>query len=204
MPHSATDRQFPAMGENKNVNDNLVSGRECGACTVCCKTLKINVPELKKLAAVLCDHCIEGAGCRIYETRPPVCKGWYCGWRRMPYLSDDWRPDRCGVLIDIVGGEGQGIPAGFPQVGLKFDVVDSPRVLNWDPLIRFIGSEIARGRPVFLGVPAPVGYERRKIFLNPLMADAVASRDRKLMVDGLLSAFQMGVREAKKEKTTFD
>ena len=121
----------------------------------------------------------------------------------MRYLSDDWRPDRCGVLIDIVGGEGQGIPASFPQVGLKFDVVDSPRVLNWDPLIRFIGSEIARHRPVFLGVPAAVGYERRKVFLNYAMAHAVASRDRALMVGGLMSAFELGVRDAMKEKTIF-
>ena len=122
----------------------------------------------------------------------------------MPYLNDDWRPDRCGVLINIVGGEGEGIPADFPQVALKFDVVDSPRVLSWEPLIRFIGSEIERGRPVFLGVPAAVGYERRKIFLNHLLAHAVASRDRTLMINALVSAFQMGARDAMKEKTIFD
>ena len=46
--------------------------------------------------------------------------------------------------------------------------------------------------------------ERRKIFLNHLMAHAVASRDRALTINGLLSAFQMGVRDAMKEKTTFD
>jgi hypothetical protein len=191
------------MGENQGANDYLVPGRECGSCTLCCKALKIDVPELKKLAAVLCDHCTEGLRCNIYKTRPEVCRGWYCGWRRMRYLGDDWRPDRCGVLIDIVGGEDHGIPAGFPQVALKFDIVDSPRVLNWDPLIKFIGSEIERGRPVFLGVPAVIGYERRKIFLNFLMAHAVASRDRQAMVNALTSAFQMGVRDAMKERTVF-
>ena len=191
------------MDEKQTAKDYLVSGRECGSCTVCCKALKIDAPELKKLAAVLCEHCTGGVGCKIYETRPAVCKAWYCSWRRMGYLNDDWRPDRCGVLIDIVG-EGEGIPAGFPQVGLKFDVVESPRVLAWDPLIKFIGSEIERGRPVFLGVPAPVGYERRKVFLNYLMADAVASRDRALMVKGLVSAFEIGLRDGTKEKTTFD
>jgi hypothetical protein len=122
----------------------------------------------------------------------------------MRYLGDDWRPDRCGVLIVMVGGEGAEIPAGFPQVALKFDIVDSPRVLAWDPLVAFIASEIERGRPVFLGIPAPVGYERRKVFLNHLMAQAVASRDRALIINGLLSAFQMGMRDAMKEKTTLD
>jgi hypothetical protein len=122
----------------------------------------------------------------------------------MRYLADDWRPDRCGVLIDIVGGEGGEIPAGFPQVALKFDIVDSPRALTWDPLIAFIASEIERGRPVFLGIPAPVGYERRKVFLNELMANAVASRDRMQIINGLVAAFQMGVRDEMKEKTVFD
>jgi hypothetical protein len=192
------------MGENQGADNHLAPGRGCGGCTMCCKVLKIDVPELKKLAAVSCDHCHEGAGCKIYENRPQVCRGWYCGWRRMEYLGDDWRPDRCGVLIDIAGGEDQGIPAGFTQVALKFDIVDSPRVLDWDPLVKFIGSEIERGRPVFLGVPAVIGYERRKIFLNHLMAHAVASRDRQRLVDALISAFQMGVRDAMMEKTVFN
>ena len=144
------------MGEKQSVEDHLVSGRECGGCTVCCKALKIDVPELKKLAGVLCRHCT-GVGCGIYETRPPVCKEWYCGWRRLPDLDDQWRPDRCGVLIDVVV---EGIPAAFPQVGLKFDIVGSPRVLTWVPLIKLIGAKIGRRVPVFLGVPAPVGYER--------------------------------------------
>jgi hypothetical protein len=197
----ATD--CPPMDENQSADPDLVPRRECGGCTACCKVLKIDVPELKKFAAVLCDHCVLGVGCRIYEERPKVCQGWYCGWRRLRYLNEDWRPDRCGVLIDIVGGEGQGIPAGFPQVALKFDVIDSPRVLEWDPLLKFIGSEIQHGRPVFLGIPAPVGYERRKVFLNPLMEHAVASRDRTLMIQGLVNAFQMGMRDARLEQTTF-
>ena len=41
-----------------------------GAVRVCCRTLKIDVPELKKLADVLCEHCADGAGCKIYERRP--------------------------------------------------------------------------------------------------------------------------------------
>jgi hypothetical protein len=182
--------------------DVIVSGRECGGCTVCCKAPKIDEPELKKLAGVLCDHCALGVGCKIYESRPPVCKQWHCGWRSLAYLEDEWRPDRCGVLICIVG-KGEGIPTEFRQVGLKFDVVDSPRVLTWDPLIKFIGAEIQRRHPVFLGVPAPIGYERRKVFLNYALANAVASHQRLQMVDGLISAFQSGVQDGLMERTIF-
>ena len=190
------------MSDKIQADGDLVPGRECGRCTVCCKTLKIDVPELKKLADVLCDHCTEGAGCKIYEHRPAVCSGYHCGWRGMAFLSEHWRPDRCGILISLVG-EGQGIPAEFPQIGLKFDVVDSPRVLAWDPLIKFIGSEIQRNRPVFLGVPAPIGYERRKVFLNYAMAQAVASRQKALMLEGLTTAYRLGLQDGLKEKTIF-
>jgi hypothetical protein len=48
-----------------------------------------------------------------------------------------------------------------------------------------------------------IGYERRKVLLNYLMAQAVASRDRQLMVNALSAAFQMGVHDAMTEKTRF-
>jgi hypothetical protein len=188
------------MGEHQSLNDFVVAGRECGGCTACCKTLRIR--ELKKLAGVLCEHCAEGSGCKIYETRPSVCRGFYCGWKRLPYLGDEWRPDRCGILIGLV--EGAGIPPGFPPAGLKFDVVESPRVLNWYPLIGLISKEIERGMPVFLGIPTPVGYERRMVFLNHLMADAVASRDRARIIAVLKTAYERALLEATKEKTVFD
>ena len=183
-------------------NSDLVTGRECGSCTVCCRTLKIDAPELKKLADVLCENCILGGGCRIYDTRPSVCAAWYCAWRKLPHLTDHWRPDRCGILICFVG-QGEGIPPEFPQLALKFDIVDSPRVLAWDPLIKFIGSEIANGQPVFLGIPTPVGYERRKVFLNYAMAHAVQARQRQLMLDGLITAYHQGLQDSLKEKTVF-
>jgi hypothetical protein len=120
----------------------------------------------------------------------------------MQHLDDEWRPDRSGVLICFVGA-GEGIPPEFPQLGLKFDVVSSPDVLNWDALLKYIGFEIARGTPVFLGTPAPIGYERRKVFLNYVMAHAVASRQKLLMVDALHRAYATGLADALKEKTKF-
>ena len=188
------------MNESES-KDYLVAGRTCGACTACCKTLKIDAPELKKFAGVLCTHCAAGKGCTIYNARPQVCGEFYCAWRGMAFLGDEWRPDRCGVLIGFVG-KGQGIPPEFRQVALKFDV-ESPQVLNWDPLIKLIGAEIERRNPVFLGVPTPVGFERRKVFLNYAMGPAVAARDRNRMVQALQNAYQIGVRDALAEKTVF-
>ena len=63
------------MDEYRSDDGELVRQRECGACTACCKTLKIEAPELKKLADVLCPHCANG-GCAIYQSRPRVCQAW--------------------------------------------------------------------------------------------------------------------------------
>ena len=188
------------MNVHHSLNRPQASIRECGGCTVCCRIPKIT--ELKKPAGLLCQHCNENVGCGIYETRPSVCREFHCGWKELLYLGDEWRPDKSGILICLVG-EGEDIPAAFPQLGLKFDV-ESPRVLNWFPLIALIAKEIQRGMPVFLGTPSPVGYDRRKVLLNPLMANAVASRDRTLMAQALKRAFEIGLSDALKEKTTFD
>jgi hypothetical protein len=54
--------------------------------------------EFRKPANTPCPHLC-GTGCGIYETRPPVCQQFLCGWRLFPELTDDWRPDLSGVLV---------------------------------------------------------------------------------------------------------
>ena len=78
------------------MSEELGAGNSCGDCTVCCMAL--NVEEIGKKAGILCEHCTP-KGCGIYETRFEVCRGFLCGWRMVPQLGDDWRPDRSGVLI---------------------------------------------------------------------------------------------------------
>lgn len=80
----------------------LVPGRECGDCVACCKSLEIQEPQLTKPAEVLCQHCT-GHSCGIYDNRPSVCRGWYCVWRVEKDLSDDMRPDKCGVMFTLDG-----------------------------------------------------------------------------------------------------
>lgn len=78
----------------------LVPGRECGGCTACCKSLKIDVAALRKPAGVLCPNC-SGGGCGIYENRPQPCQTFFCLWRRVGTMPDDLRPDRIGVIFSI-------------------------------------------------------------------------------------------------------
>ncbi len=56
---------------------------------------------------------------------------------------------------------------------------------------------------MFLGIPTPIGYERRKVFLNYAMTHAVQSRQRQLMMDCLQAAYRLGLQESLREKTIF-
>src|SRR5215472_516597 len=76
----------------------LVEGRSCGYCTVCCYATFIDTAEFQKAPGVVCEHCT-GRGCGIYQSRPPICREFHCGWWYWNEVGEDWRPDRSGVLI---------------------------------------------------------------------------------------------------------
>ncbi len=76
----------------------LVAGRDCGGCTMCCKLLSI--AELDKPRAVWCPHCDKKRGCKIYDSRPAPCREFYCGWRRIAHLDERWKPSHSKILIN--------------------------------------------------------------------------------------------------------
>jgi Fe-S-cluster containining protein len=78
----------------------LVAGRVCGACTICCTTLKVDTPDLRKPAGVACS-CLGARGCSIHPVRPVICRTWFCGWRRVAAMPDAARPDRGGLLVSL-------------------------------------------------------------------------------------------------------
>ncbi len=61
----------------------------------------MGVAELEKKTYVQCGHCIPGKGCSIYGSRPSSCQTWVCEWLQNESLSDEMRPDRSKVVIDI-------------------------------------------------------------------------------------------------------
>ena len=78
----------------------LIPGRDCGGCTVCCVWPSINKPEIQKVSGAACRHC-SGGGCAINQSRPPVCRSYYCAWRTVDIFDDAWRPDKSGVLAYV-------------------------------------------------------------------------------------------------------
>lgn len=178
----------------------LAADRDCGACTACCKDLTVESPEFSKPPGILCVHCVAGKGCGIYETRPPVCRVWYCGWRQMPQLGEMWRPDRCEILITAATKH---IPAGYPSEGLTFELVGSLERVTWPPFIQLICDLIANSIPVFLSVRGEPGHVSGNIFLNGNLSGAIAMRDVEQIVGILLGALQACI-SLPKRKVTFD
>ena len=130
----------------------LVPGRQCGDCTVCCTVMAIDKPEIQKEAGVTCRHCV--GGCTIYDTRPPLCRDYYCGWRQLPILDESWRPDRSGVYVEVEPVEG--------TTGLSLVLVGNPlKTVRQTWFIDFIAIGVKGQVPLSLGILGPEGIPGR-------------------------------------------
>lgn len=76
----------------------LVPGRSCEGCTLCCKLMEVE--PLGKPRAEWCPHCDQKAGCRIYEERPEACRTFYCGYRRLGQIDERWFPAKAKLLVN--------------------------------------------------------------------------------------------------------
>lgn len=136
-----------------------ISGRQCGGCTMCCTVTA--VPELKKPLWQPCPHADHG--CLIYDTRPPSCRSFECAWLRNPNLSERLRPDRCGVMVEVL-----------PVPGVMLAMLDPNRPGMWKtPIVQDWLRELVRagiavivmhpyGKPEVLALTV----EQAKIALN--------------------------------------
>lgn len=171
---------------SNEVQPNLVPGRECGHCTVCCYALPIDTGEMQKLSGAVCEHCT-GRACAIYETRPSNCRGFYCAWRLLPQLDDDWRPDRSGILVTP---QSENIPPAFAlREGIEFMVLGGEAAIRRPGFAEFVATLVHRRVPVFLAIPGPVGMIAARVFANDLLQQSVARRDRAGVVDAMLGIF---------------
>jgi hypothetical protein len=72
--------------------------RQCGDCSLCCKVL--GIPELDKPKDAWCPNFAAGAGCRIYEDRPPSCHNFSCRWLNDLTMGPEWKPSVCKMVLD--------------------------------------------------------------------------------------------------------
>jgi len=68
--------------------------RGCDGCTACCTVL--NVPQLNSPAYESCRHLCT-SGCGIHESRPEICRGYFCEWA-LGNAPEWMKPNACGVI----------------------------------------------------------------------------------------------------------
>ena len=142
----------------------LIPGRDCGECTVCCTWPTINKPEIQKVSGSTCKHCT-GGGCAIYETRFPVCRGFYCASRTVDIFGDEWRPDRSGVMPYV---ETEGISEDFDLstgIGLML-VGHAAKIIRQRWFQDFVITGVMNNVPLFLSLPGPRGHQAATVSLN--------------------------------------
>ena len=157
--------------------------RECGGCTLCCTVLPIRSDGLEKQSGTHCPHCTENVGCTIYPKRPSACRAFLCGWRELPFIPDDMRPDRCGILVVADPND---IPPGYRKMpGVKFVVTGGKETLANESFLECLAGLVHARAPAFLAVPGPPGFFFAKAFLNLRLADAVERQDGAAMIEAL-------------------
>jgi hypothetical protein len=93
-------------------------GRQCGACTLCCKVYAL--PELKKPPGAWCKHCAPGKGCAIHDAAPGQCRRFFCLWMTDGGMTAEWRPDRARFVLSI-----------YPANGFIYGQVDPGSPDSW-------------------------------------------------------------------------
>ncbi|MDV0596285.1 MULTISPECIES: YkgJ family cysteine cluster protein [Enterobacter] len=150
-----------------SLSDYLVADRQCNECNVCCINLRIENPALTKKADVRCPYLSNQTGCSIYDQRPDVCRTWYCGWRVMPFLRDDMRPDRSKILIKQ------------DETGFVFQPLRSENMnnLTHENVLEAIGSLVSNGIEVKTSIPTRPGYCNAMMNINEHIKVAVDNLD---------------------------
>ncbi|SMQ69891.1 hypothetical protein SAMN06295905_1699 [Devosia lucknowensis] len=150
----------------------VLEGRSCGSCTACCSFAPIRVETLQKPANSLCRHCAEGRGCTVYDVRPAVCRGFYCGYFFLPELGPEWHPERSGVVIRS---------ESFNNDTITILVLELTEFLISEDFAGMVGAWVAEGIAVEFERVGPEGHLPAKMRVNELLEDAVAARDLREM-----------------------
>ena len=145
----------------------ILEDRSCGTCTACCSFAPIRVETLRKPANTLCAHCATGQGCTVYDVRPQVCRGFYCGWFFLPELSPEWHPEQSGVVIRS---------ESFDNDTITILVLRFSEFLISEHFAGLVGAWIEAGISVEFERVGPEGHLPAKMRVNELLEEAVAAR----------------------------
>ena len=159
----------------------------CGECVVCCEWLNIETEEFSKKAGILCQHCT-GHGCGIYETRPSICRNFLCGWRVIPALGPDWRPDKSGVIILMVEKD---VPPQYTgaMTGFNFVVLGGTETIMRPGFAEYLALLVSRKVAVYLSADTP------RTLINEYLAPLAARDDMEAVRKMLLHIYGLHLQQ---------
>ena len=167
----------------------LVPGRECGSCNVCCVALTINDPALQKVQGYRCKNAQKDNSCAIYHDRPQTCRSFFCGWRKLKWIRQTLRPDISGVLVRLHSEVSH--EDGSQRMGVIFTLLNGS-ALKAEGLAESVAAAVAAGVPVFLHVPGPPGYTSGQARINDALTHAVITKDKAAVLEILRRARAQG------------
>ncbi|CAN5145760.1 hypothetical protein BH10PSE2_BH10PSE2_06080 [soil metagenome] len=145
----------------------LLPDRTCGGCVECCRVIPLDLPELAKPTGELCAYCVPDLGCGIHAIRPQTCRTWFCLWRVVE-LTDDWRPDRSGVVVR---------PDGLERGQITLYVVRRSDFLASEAFFATVAQWIAEGMAVALSIPGPIGTFPARAVVTDWLRPAIEDGD---------------------------
>ena len=146
----------------QNLVPDIIPGRACGECTVCCTVPAIDNSQIQKAAGATCRHC--GVGCAIYSARPDVCADYFCAWRQLEIFGEEWRPDKSGVFAELETDVPEHLQS---SVGVSVTLIGNPlKTIRQSWFADFVATGLQGGVPLFLAFPGPPGHKGAKVSLN--------------------------------------
>ena len=171
-----------------NMEQQLVPGRTCGSCNVCCIALTIDDPALRKPQGYRCHNAQPDNGCGIYANRPHTCRAFYCGWRLLRWVRDTLRPDQTDVLVQLIQETDGHAVLDFSVAFTLLTVAG----LEADGLAESIAASVAANIRTYLVIPGPPGYTSSQAQVNEMLGDAVRARDKAEVLGLLRESYAIG------------
>jgi Fe-S-cluster containining protein len=91
------DRSGAGLAGREHAAAQLVPGRSCGTCSLCCKLYPVR--ELRKPAGQWCVHTVRGGGCAVHANHPRTCQKFFCSWLLDATLGPEWKPETARFVL---------------------------------------------------------------------------------------------------------
>jgi hypothetical protein len=166
--NKADAKKKKAAERNKRMAEYRNRPHTCGGCRECCYIF----PLPGKPARQWCKHITE-KGCGVYQTRPPLCRGFQCQYlSHQAKMPKHWRPDRSGVILTYRGHH-----KGYPILVMT---LRNEKVVN-TPIVDSIRKALIRSNIIIIttweGANAAISYTH---IADLTRADAEAIMERVL------------------------